>query len=545
MWNKEENTEEAPKRDEKPLVNRNNEDGLGKDAQSASSSKDSNGVEQVEAAVEAKGNDPEVAAAAAKTEDKTTSVSNVAAIPDGGLSSWLQVLGSFFLFFNSWGITNTYGVYQTYYQSYLLRNNSPSSIAWIGSVQAFLLLFVGTLAGPMYDAGYLRIIMAVGSFLIVFGHMMLSLCEEYWEVLLAQAFCIGLGPGLLVVPSVAILSTYFRKKLAFSIGIAATGSSLGGVLYPIMLSRLISETGFPWAVRIIGFVCLATLLIPNAVIKMRVVPETMRSLIDWSAFRDVPFLLFTLASFIGFMGLYMPFVYVESFAIVEGIADEDLAFYLLSILNAASTFGRAIPNFIAGKIGPFNVFIPATVVSGVLILCLIPVSSLATTIVICALFGFTSGAFVSIPATIVVMLTPNRGYIGTRMGMAFGFAAIGILIGSPIGGAVLKSGGYNAIWIWGGVLMLSSGLLYIVTRIAKFGWKPIQRVLPRSMKVICRATNLSTEDEDHDSDRDRPRSLGCEIGRDSLVRFAPRASNEQRKTHAGDAELLVAQRGLS
>lgn len=30
------------------------------------------------------------------------SVNNVKAIPNGGLTAWLQVLGAFFLFFNSW-----------------------------------------------------------------------------------------------------------------------------------------------------------------------------------------------------------------------------------------------------------------------------------------------------------------------------------------------------------------------------------------------------------------------------------------------------------
>jgi hypothetical protein len=29
--------------------------------------------------------------------------------PNGGLKAWLQVLGGFFLFFNTWGILNTFG----------------------------------------------------------------------------------------------------------------------------------------------------------------------------------------------------------------------------------------------------------------------------------------------------------------------------------------------------------------------------------------------------------------------------------------------------
>ena len=118
---------------------------------------------------------------------------------------------------------NTFGVYQAYYELDILRHVSPSTISWIGSTQAFLLMLVGSMTGPVYDAGYFRALVLTGSFLVVFGHMMLSLCKEYYQVLLAQAFCIGIGTGFLFVPSVAILSTYFTTRLAFATGIAAAG----------------------------------------------------------------------------------------------------------------------------------------------------------------------------------------------------------------------------------------------------------------------------------------------------------------------------------
>jgi hypothetical protein len=148
--------------------------------------------------------------------------------PDGGLQAWLQVIGGFMLFFNTWGLLNTFGVYQTYYESGALFQSSSSDISWIGSVQAFCLLVVGFVTGPLFDKGYLRVLLLVGSFGIVFGHMMLSLCTTYWQALLAQGFVIGLGAGCLFVPGVAILPTYFKSKLGLVIGLAASGSSMGG-----------------------------------------------------------------------------------------------------------------------------------------------------------------------------------------------------------------------------------------------------------------------------------------------------------------------------
>lgn len=164
-------------------------------------------------------------------KDTRISINDLSKIPNGGWQAWMQVLGSFFLFYNTWAITNTWGVFQSYYGLELLHDSDPSAISWIGSIQAFLLLVVGSLTGPVYDAGYFRELLWGGSFLVVFGHMMLSLCTKYWQVLLAQAFCVGIGMGMLFVPGVAIISTWFSSRLAVATGIAAAGSSLGKVSY--------------------------------------------------------------------------------------------------------------------------------------------------------------------------------------------------------------------------------------------------------------------------------------------------------------------------
>jgi MFS family permease len=159
----------------------------------------------------------------------------------------------------------------------------------IGAIQAFMLLTVGAVAGPFYDRGHFRWLLVIGTFLVVFGHMMLSLCTEYWQCLLAQGFVIGMGAGCLFVPAIAIMPTYFSTKIGLALGIAASGSSTGGIIYPIMFSRLLDQVGFGWAVRILGFTVLVLQLIPILVMKMRVKPGKVRSIVDWTAFTDGPY----------------------------------------------------------------------------------------------------------------------------------------------------------------------------------------------------------------------------------------------------------------
>lgn len=245
---------------------------------------------------------------------------------------------------------------------------------------------------------------------------MLSLCTTYWQVLLAQGFCVGIGAGCLFVPCVAVRPTYFNTKLGLVVGLAASGSSFGGVIYPIVLYRLIDRIGFGWSVRAIGFIALGTLVIPIAVMRIRVKPPKARALIDWSAFTDVSYMLFTIASFIGFIGLYVILFYLSYFADERHITDTQMAFYLVPIFNAASCFGRTLPNALSDKTGPLNLIAPGALIIGILILCMIAVASEAAIIVVAVLTGFFSGVFIAMPPVCFVALTKDKTKIGTRIG---------------------------------------------------------------------------------------------------------------------------------
>jgi MFS family permease len=149
---------------------------------------------------------------------------------DGGLRAWLQVVGGWCIAFNTWGILNAFGIFQTYYESGALFTETSSTIAWIGSIQALGIVTLGLVSGPLYDRGYLLPLLLVGSFMIVFSFMMLSISKTFWEVLLAQGFCFGIGAGLVWSPMLAVVSAHFRTKLGLAVGLAISGSSIGGVM---------------------------------------------------------------------------------------------------------------------------------------------------------------------------------------------------------------------------------------------------------------------------------------------------------------------------
>ena len=75
--------------------------------------------------------------------------------------------------------------------------------------------------------GYFKALVSTGTFMVVFGMGITSVATKYYQVLLAQGICVGLGGGCLFIPSVAIVAMYFRRRRALATGLAATGSSIG------------------------------------------------------------------------------------------------------------------------------------------------------------------------------------------------------------------------------------------------------------------------------------------------------------------------------
>ncbi|KAJ5035093.1 uncharacterized protein L3040_008354 [Drepanopeziza brunnea f. sp. 'multigermtubi'] len=378
-------------------------------------------------------------------EEGTTSRKNES------LTAGLQVVGAFFMMFNSWGIANTFGAYQNYYENALLRDETPSRISWIGSIQGFLLILVGGLfTGPIFDTGHLR------------G---LGICTSIDSALEAKNSLFGnthFGPG-------EFFPQYFTERRALAAGLAAAGSSLGGVIHPIVFHELQPRIGFRWATRVIAFIMLATLTIPLAVMRAKVFPSTRRPLFDFQVLRNIPYILFTIGEFFGFMGLYVPFYYITTYSTEKKIAGPNLSFYLLTLINTGSILGRIVPNFFADLTGPLNICTPFVLLCGLIAFCWPSIASLGQAVTFCLAYGFFSGTFVSITGPSIATLSTDLGLVGTHMGMSFAFASLGLLVGNPVAGVLLRGRGWLGPAMFCGATNLLAGLFILGARLAKTG----------------------------------------------------------------------------
>lgn len=232
-----------------------------------------------------------------------------------------------------------------------------------------------------------------GSFLGVFGMMMLSLAHSYYAMFLSQGVCMGLGFGLLYVPGVALVSRSFTERRAVALGAATSGAPAGGIIYTIMFNQLISKMGFPWTVRLMGFVMLALfiagglLLVGPEVKTVKVENTQRRSLIDMRAFKDLPFWSFAFGNFFIYLGYITPFYFIPTYAQTRLGASRSMSSNVLMISQAASVIGRVVLTIFAHHFGSMISWIVCGVISGVLCICWISADSMVRFILFAAFYG--------------------------------------------------------------------------------------------------------------------------------------------------------------
>ncbi|KAF8920290.1 MFS general substrate transporter [Mucidula mucida] len=384
--------------------------------------------------------------------------------PDGGLRAWLVVVGTMASTFSTFGYVNAWGAFQSYYQDTILSDSDPSKISWIGSVQYSLILLPGLLTGRLFDLGYFRLPYFIASIVLIAATFLVAECKEYWQFLLCQGFAIGIACGMMFGPTMGVIGHWFKHRRGIALGLSATGSSIGGTIFPIAASKLIPLVGFKWTMRIIGFILIFSCAISNLTLQRRLPPKHVEGgLLNLAAFKQASYSVYCFGSFVAFLGLYTVLTYIDVSSKFYGVSP-NFSFYLVSIANASSGFGRIVTGFAVDRVGAVNYIAPMTVFAGVLTYAWPFAHSQASMIVIAIIYGFASGAYIS-SFLIPLFELGDIADIGRRTGMCMSIAAIGALAGPPISGAINSStGGFNAVGYYAGSMIMLSVTLMLVTR---------------------------------------------------------------------------------
>ncbi|KAJ7449417.1 major facilitator superfamily domain-containing protein [Mycena galericulata] len=384
--------------------------------------------------------------------------------PEGGREAWTVAFGAWLAVLVSFGFLNAFGgVFQQFYAVHQLAGTSSSAISWIGSFQTFCIYFMGTLFGALFDRWGAKPLIVIGGVGFALSCMLQSISTHYWHFLLSQGLLGGISLSCLFTPAYTAAQHWFLKRRGFALGIVTSGSSVGGVIWPILANRLIHDVGFGWGLRIIGFISLALCLVSAALVKGRLPPRKGKQLFAFDLFMKPGYTIFCVGMFFVVWGLFFLIFFLPSYGALHGF-DANMTFYSVSVLNAASLFGRIVPGFLADRWGCFNMMVATALASAILTFASIAARNEASVLIIGVLYGFTSGNVVSLQGACVGTILSEISITSMFTNFISLCSAFAGLMGPPIAGALITNHGFWAAQSFAGVMLLAGSILIFVAR---------------------------------------------------------------------------------
>ncbi|KAI1393430.1 MFS general substrate transporter [Hypoxylon trugodes] len=364
----------------------------------------------------------------------------------------------------SWGYGTGFAVFQLYYKQHM--HWPASQVSWIGSIQIFLCFLIGMVSGRLADAGYSKHLYAGGAIILIFGMFMTSLATTYWQFLLAQGFCSGIGGGLMFMPATANVATYFKKRRSLAMAINGCGSSTGAILFPAVIQFLTPRLGFAWTVRVCGFIASGLAIIGFFCLKPRDLRRVPAPFLDLKAFKNPDYTVFTLGAFFIYFSLFTMLIYINSFARESvGLSDIESVNFIL-ITNTVAIPARPIFGYIADRyVGPVYTFGLNCIALGVMAFGWMGVHRRADMYAYSVIMGFVNGAAQGIFSSAASNSVKDVRKMGTWIGMVFAICGFATLAGPPTMGAIIDASGGKYIWgqLWVGLTIVIGGSLIILS----------------------------------------------------------------------------------
>ncbi|GME84668.1 unnamed protein product [Ambrosiozyma monospora] len=237
--------------------------------------------------------------------------------PEGGTRAWLVCAAASIILSFTFGMVNSYGVYQSYYES-TYPHVSSNTLSIIGSLQScFTLVFALPSTVAMYYVGT-RPLVFVGGFIMCLSYFMLSLQNSVSQVFVIQGLMFGLGSGVAYVHATTVLFQYFDKKKALVQGIQTAVAAVAGVYWPIAARGLIDTVGYRWSNRVIGFIYIPFMLIASVLLKPRLTPPKRKPgqnflRVNFKVLLDYKFMTINLCWMMYIMALFPGLFYIDLF----------------------------------------------------------------------------------------------------------------------------------------------------------------------------------------------------------------------------------------
>lgn len=392
-------------------------------------------------------------------------------IPDCGIRAWLVVLGGFLGFATGYGMINSWGTFQAFYAA-AWPSKSLVSINWIGSLQPGLLFLMGCIVEPAFGRWGARPVMVMGSVFYIMSFMLASFSNTFWHYLVTQGVLLGIANDLLFYLVCGAIAGWFDRNHGLALGIAVSGSSVGGICWPILINDLLHVFDLRWTHRILALVSLPLLVAACVLVKERKPPTTHRTSRGFlQSMKQTKYTIcrsnymaLKLAIFLVFLVFLIPFSFKPLHAQYNG-ATMTMANAYLSICYSGSVVGGISSGWMADHLGRFNILTLFCSLAGTISMVWIRMDTDDSMGTVAFLYGVCSGAIAPLVPTCVAQTSAGMGTVGPRLRVMMALCSVGVVGSGLVGGALLgfandNSRGYMAAFRISRIAALTGGIMF-------------------------------------------------------------------------------------
>lgn len=422
--------------------------------------------------------------------------------PDGGLSAYLVLFGSFMGLIADFGIANSLGAIQSYVTSHQLENVSESTASWVFSMHLGVMYFGNVIFGSLFDKFGARKLLITGTIVMCGGLFCTAESTTVAQFILSFGITTAIGTSLAMPALIAVVTHWFLRRRAMACLIATIGGLVGASCIAVMLQNLYIEVGFKWAIRILSFFCMACMCVSIIFVKERkskpdlqntltevpihknieisksrkivsILNQFFDGIFDFSMFKDIRFILLTMAVFFSEIVSLSTLTYLTSYAIAYDVSDSS-AYLLITLVNVCGIPARLVLGIIADYYGRFNVMIASSILTSITIfgIWLPAKGNMNLLYAFSIIFGVVTSANISLIGPTIGQIT-SADKFGQCYGMCYFCLSFLTILGMLFSSLVIGSGTlleYKNFIFYEGGISIGSVMFWILARYSGVGW---------------------------------------------------------------------------
>ena len=376
-----------------------------------------------------------------------------------GRTAWLQAAAALVSMLTVFGVGYSFGAF---FESITAEFDAGSgATALVFSITISLSFALAPFTGALADRLGPRPVLLLGAAALTIGLLVTSQATSIVMAYVSYGLGVGTAIACGYVPMVATVGGWFVQRRALALGVAVAGIGLGTLVGSPLSAALIEATS--WRTTFVIYAVGGGLLLCACAVVARPGPAAqpsagLRSFAELMRIGD--FAALYLASLCVTFGLFVPFVFVASYAEDRG-ASPVAAAALVGVIGGASVVGRLGLGSLADRVGPIRLFRASFLTMAASHLIWFSAGSRYGLLVAYAVvLGIGYGGFIAISPAVVALRFGLEG-IGGVLGTLYTSAAVGSLAGPPLAGVLIDSVGYRSA-IGGASVMSVLGWLMLL-----------------------------------------------------------------------------------